>query len=119
VQYPYGVSIFEQRPPQGGTVASFCSIRCIGRGGSTPVDGAIRTLTVAGLPATQVEVWRQPPLDGSGETTPYVEIWTGIVMPERVLILVAFFREGDTVAEAYVRDAYAAILDSLVITPRT
>jgi DNA-binding CsgD family transcriptional regulator len=116
VQYPYGVSIFESQPSPGCTAACYCSIRCISPTGPISPSDAI-DVKVGGLPATQIELRRQPPLDGSGETALYAEIWTVLQLDKRALVIIGFFREGDPAAETYVRRAYPELLRSIVLAP--
>jgi DNA-binding CsgD family transcriptional regulator len=112
VRYPYGVSIFEQPPSPGCTVRCYCQINCVSAGAETP-----QALSVGQVDASQVEVLRQPPLDGSGETTPYHEIWTLVPRSDHALLLVWFFRDGDAVGEGYVRHSMQMMLQSLALLP--
>jgi hypothetical protein len=110
VQYPYGVSLFTQPPSPGCTVSCHCSVRCIAAAGAPELS-----VMIGGSAATQLEFRRQPPLDGSGETAIYAEIWTAIPRATDTLVVVAFFREDDPVGERYVRREYEELLDSLTL----
>lgn len=111
VQYPYGVSIFEQPLSPGCTARCSCQIRCIAAGSEDA-----QALTVAGVDASKSEVLRQPPqsvTNDTGETTVYHEIWMLVPRGDHALMLVWFFRDGDSVGEGYVRRSMETMLGSI------
>ncbi len=119
---PYGIAIFD-------TTRDFSGPECGNDFGGCPVMGSfgIRTLTdgeetmltVAGLPAAQQRMFRQPPLgltNETGETRNYRDVATAIDTPVGSdLIVLGFYREDDEVGELEVGLAYDALLASVVI----
>ena len=76
-------------------------------------------LTVAGLPAAQQRMFRQPPVgvtNMTGEVRNYRDIATVIDTPiGNDLIVLGFYREDDGVGKLEVEIAYNVLLTSLVI----
>lgn len=112
-EHPYGVEFWRAE--------LFCGEPC-------PVSGSIGNRAVnpgdevetevGGRPAAQLVFERQPPLgltNATGEMTPYREIWTRVRLDDQFLFFAAFYRDGDTAAEAATLAAYDMILSSLQI----
>jgi len=117
---PYGVMVFRE-----DYAIAFCGTKptymCPGVVGNDAVaQGGQRTLTVASEDAAQQAIIRTVPVgvtNAIGQTTPDHEIWTVVPAGNRALFLVAFWRDGDTLAEEEVRAGYDVMLKSLVIRP--
>ncbi|MCH8009400.1 MAG: PD40 domain-containing protein [Chloroflexi bacterium] len=119
---PYGIAIYN-------TIMDFSGPECGNQFGGCTVIGAfgIRTLrdgeetmlTVAGLPAAQQRMFRQPPVgvtNMTGEVRNYRDIATVIDTPiGNDLIVLGFYREDDGVGKLEVEIAYNVLLTSLVI----
>jgi len=119
-QQPSGVEIFTADLDPGCAVSCYVGNNAIGIG-ETPLDPAAQTLVrVAEIDSKQMEIQRNAPLGiaaRTGDYTPYREIWTLVPWYGKALFFVAFYREGDTAAEAETRAAYEAILASVQRSP--
>ncbi|MGB2694396.1 MAG: LuxR C-terminal-related transcriptional regulator [Dehalococcoidia bacterium] len=114
VSAPYGVRFMF-----GSLIGDGCGPGCYVPGIGRSQESAERTISVATRQARQVDIKASPPLGYSNETgdvTPYHEVWTLIPFDDQVTLrFVAFYRDGDTAAEAATLAAYDMILSSLRI----
>ena len=109
--HPYGIRLFVGTLP-----AEACGPGCYVPSIGHAQEGPERALTVARREARQVRIIVTPPVglaNETGEPTPYHETWTLIPLDRQALFLVAFYRDGDLVAEQETLSAYEALLASL------
>jgi len=112
VRYPYGISVYSAGLNAGCPPSCYFSIRALAV--TQPVSR-----TIDGRIASQQEIERQAPLGlaaETGDSTPYHTLATVIHRDEDTLVVVGYFRVGDSDAERKVRSAYDRFLERLSIS---
>ncbi len=108
---PYGIRWFFREYPEG-----CASPACVMGNGRQQLSEP-RTFAVDGREASQIDVLAGLPLglrEEMGGFFEYREVWTVIRLEdESATLFVAFYRDGDTAAEAETLAAYDALLESL------